>query len=188
MQRWNMERIRSLRRQLIAFVTLMTLALLSCNSTTPPQPSTTQAHATKEPVEKPANAPPPLVIDMDEPLLLDAPPGEEQVLSGTTGADNAQCFVCHANYMGESLASRHAEIGMGCAACHGESLAHKNDENNTTPPETLFPTENIDRFCRRCHSSHDVAPSKVVARWLKSGTRAPMLTSSPVLSVTAITG
>lgn len=124
-----------------------------------------------EPVTEPTDAPPPLVIDMDEPLLLAEPAGEQEALAGAGGTDNATCFVCHANYMGESLAARHAEAGMGCAACHGESLAHKNDENNTTPPQTMFPTEKIDPFCRRCHSSHDVTASKVVVRWLERAAR-----------------
>lgn len=167
MQRRDTERSNNLRSELTVFAAVMTLALLSCNSTTPPQSGTLQTRSAMEPVVQSADAPPPLVIDMNEPLLLAEP--AVQGLSG--GTDNATCFVCHANYMGESLAARHAEIGMGCAACHGESLAHKNDENNTTPPETMFPTEKIDRFCRRCHSSHDVAPGKVVARWLKSETK-----------------
>jgi hypothetical protein len=166
-----MERTSDRRHELAAVGTLMTLALLSCNSTTPPQFGTTQAGAARGPVPEPANTPPPLVVDMDEPLLLDEPAEDEQVLGVTTAADNAQCFVCHANYEGESLTSRHAEIGMGCTACHGESLAHKNDENNTTPPETMFPTEKIDPSCRHCHSSHDVAPIAVVARWLERGAK-----------------
>ncbi len=149
----------------------MTLAVLSCHSTTPPQPGAIQTRSATGPVAEPADAPPPLVIDMDEPLLLAEPAEQAEALAVTGGTDNATCLVCHANYTGESLAARHAEIGMGCAACHGESLAHKNDENNTTPPQTMFPTEKIDPFCRRCHSSHDVAPGKVVVRWLKSETK-----------------
>lgn len=171
MQGWDTERSRNLRSQLAVFAAVATLALLGCNSTTPPQPRATQARAATATVAEPANAPPPLVIDMDEPLLLAEPADEQKALAVAGGTDNATCFVCHANYIGESLAARHADVGMGCAACHGESLAHKNDENNTTPPETMFPTEKIDPFCRRCHSSHDVTPGKVVIRWLESGAK-----------------
>jgi len=116
--------------------------------------------------------PPPLVVDTSAPLLLDEPAeGAETSAAAATQAaiDNMDCFVCHANYRSESLASRHAVANVGCSQCHGQSFAHKNDENNTTPPELMYPAGKIDAFCRGCHNAHDVAPGKVVERWAKQG-------------------
>jgi hypothetical protein len=113
-----------------------------------------------------------LVVDTGAPLLLEEP-GEAQdsTSSASTGAAaaNVACFVCHANYRAEFLVDKHATAGIGCANCHGESLAHKNDENNTTPPELMYPTDKIDPFCQGCHTAHDVSPKNVVARWMERG-------------------
>jgi hypothetical protein len=119
-----------------------------------------------------SEGPPPLVVDTGAPLLLEelsggqeaAPPGD----SGAAAA-NAACFVCHANYRAEFLVDRHATAGVGCTNCHGESLAHKNDENNTTPPEIMYPGQKIDPFCQGCHAAHDVSPGRVVVRWMERG-------------------
>jgi hypothetical protein len=79
--------------------------------------------------------------------------------------ENTACFVCHANYRSEALANRHAGANVGCAGCHGQSFAHRNDENNTTPPEKMYSADKINSFCQSCHNSHDVPPDKIVARW-----------------------
>ena len=113
-----------------------------------------------------------MVVDTSAPLLLEEPgEGQEAPSSEVTGATagNAACFVCHANYRAEFLVDRHATAGIGCANCHGDSLAHKNDENNTTPPQTMYAADKIDPFCRGCHTAHDVSPEKVVARWMERG-------------------
>ncbi|MFH1716643.1 MAG: cytochrome c3 family protein [Planctomycetota bacterium] len=115
--------------------------------------------------------PPPLVVDTSAPLLLEEPTEESQ-RAGTAPAteaagENAACFVCHANYRTEFLVSRHAQADIGCVNCHGESSAHRNDENNTTPPEIIYAADRIEPFCRKCHQGHDVPPGKVVARWIE---------------------
>ena len=106
---------------------------------------------------------PPLELDDSEPLLLD----ESAEATAASGADNLTCFVCHANYSEEPFAVRHASMDVGCAACHGESIAHKNDENNTTPPDHMFPPDAIAKLCKKCHDSHDVSPNNVIALWQK---------------------
>ncbi len=113
------------------------------------------------------SAPLPLLdIDMDDPLLLeDSVPVED---TGIAGADNAACLVCHANFADEFLARNHAEHDIGCVACHGDSFAHRNDENNTTPPDTMFPARTIDPFCQKCHKTHDVPAQRIVRRWQKN--------------------
>ena len=83
-------------------------------------------------------------------------------------AENTACFVCHANYMAESLAGDHAGANIGCGHCHGHSIAHRNDENNTIPPEIMYPAEKIDPFCQGCHSTtHDIPPKKIITHWLE---------------------
>jgi hypothetical protein len=117
-----------------------------------------------------SGGPPPLIVDSDTPLLLDEPTEEQQASAGVTTlatVENTDCFVCHANYRSESLANDHAGANVGCAGCHGQSFEHKNDENNTTPPEKMYPADKIDSFCQGCHNSHDVRPGKIVARWAK---------------------
>jgi len=82
-------------------------------------------------------------------------------------ADNSACFVCHSNYEEEFLAVRHAEEGIGCTDCHGESMDHADDEDNITPPDVLYARNDIEKLCRQCHDSHDVPPGKVIALWRK---------------------
>lgn len=106
--------------------------------------------------------PPPLVVGEDAQALPDEPVAGK---AKGKGADNAACFVCHANYKTETLATMHAAKNVGCAQCHGPSDAHCNDENNTTPPDVLFAADRIDAACRKCHETHSAAPAKVVARW-----------------------
>ncbi|HEX42248.1 MAG TPA: hypothetical protein ENN81_09330, partial [Phycisphaerales bacterium] len=72
--------------------------------------------------------PPALVVDMSAPLLLEEPVATR---AGTSGAKNQACLVCHGNYASEQLALIHAKVDVTCSTCHGESVAHKNDENNT---------------------------------------------------------
>jgi hypothetical protein len=122
-------------------------------------------------IENPGG-PPPLVVDTSTPLLLDEPSeGQETSAAATTrvAAENMACLVCHANYRAESLVSSHAAVDIGCVKCHGESLTHKNDENNTTPPQTMYSADNIDPFCQGCHGTHDVSAQKVIARWVERG-------------------
>ena len=80
-------------------------------------------------------------------------------------ADNQACFVCHANYDGEELAEQHAKANVGCADCHGASTAHRNDENNITPPDRMYWAEAIDPGCVPCHGTHDAPARTVIARW-----------------------
>jgi len=110
--------------------------------------------------------PPPLVVDLESPLLLDEPEDGEPAAK-TDKADNSACFVCHANYQEEPLANWHAEEKIACVDCHGDSFAHRNDENNTTPPDVMFPAAKIDKACSECHDMHDVAATEVIARLLE---------------------
>lgn len=115
---------------------------------------------------KTAGGLPPLVIDKGAPLLLDAPP-EEDPLDVPQGplANNTACFVCHTNYEEEPFAVEHAKVNVGCVKCHGESFAHRDDEDNITPPDTMYGPEKIESNCRKCHDVHDAPAAEVIARW-----------------------
>jgi hypothetical protein len=116
-------------------------------------------------VEKPkSDGPPPLVIDRDAPLLLDEPDEKPKKETGPM-ADNTACYVCHANYEEEELVLIHAREEIGCIDCHGESFAHRDDEDNVTPPDTMYWPERIDPACQECHDSHDVSAREVLSRW-----------------------
>jgi hypothetical protein len=126
---------------------------------------TTTARAAENEDQK-SGGPPPLVIDRGAPLLLEDPP-EVDPLAVPLGpvADNTACFVCHTNYEEEEFADAHAKANVGCMECHGKSLAHRDDEDNITPPDTMYPPENIQANCEKCHDEHDVAPVDVITRW-----------------------
>ena len=66
-------------------------------------------------------------------------------------ADNSYCYVCHTNYEVEEFAITHAAGDIGCEDCHGSSDAHCSDEDNITPPDTMFPREKIKAACMHCH-------------------------------------
>jgi len=129
---------------------------------------TTRVEAAEQKKEKPGG-PPPLVIDKSAPLLLDDPPKEEDPWAVPQGpmADNSACFCCHTNYEEEPLAVRHAKANLGCIKCHGKSYAHRDDEDNITPPDIMFPADKIDEACRKCHTTHDAPALEVIARWKK---------------------
>ena len=69
-------------------------------------------------------------------------------------ADNAECLVCHMDFENEFISSRHEEEGVGCTYCHGESLAHGDDESNIIKPDVLFGRAEIRGYCKECHPVH----------------------------------
>ena len=82
-------------------------------------------------------------------------------------AENHYCYVCHANFeYDEPLAAVHEEAEVGCAECHGPSLAHRSDEDNVTPPDILYRRPQIDAACLGCHTRHE-------EREAPAGTTAP---------------
>ena len=79
--------------------------------------------------------------------------------------DNGACYVCHANYETESLVVTHGKEEIGCVDCHGPSAEHRNDEDNITPPDILYPQDQVDKMCSQCHETHDAPARNVVGRW-----------------------
>ena len=126
---------------------------------------------------------PPLIVDTDSPLMLEeagkkADPDKEIAPSVL---ENTACYVCHENYRTEELVAQHADNDVGCVDCHGKSYAHRNDENNTTPPDVMFPRNRIEEGCASCHDSHDVSAAEVVARLRE---RVPHMSQSQDLACT----
>ncbi len=80
-------------------------------------------------------------------------------------ADNQSCYVCHDNYQEEELVVSHGVEDVGCIDCHGKSFAHRDDEDNITPPEVMYPRAKINACCQDCHDMHDVSATDVIARW-----------------------
>lgn len=111
-----------------------------------------------------SGGPPPLVVDKNAPLLLDAPAKPAEKPKGPV-ADNSACHVCHTNYQEEQFAVVHAKANVSCAKCHGQSLDHRNDEDNITPPDVIFPAAKIETLCKDCHEEHNAPAVKVIARW-----------------------
>lgn len=108
---------------------------------------------------KPGVAPLSLEGYLDEELPEASPQNKNRF------AGNDPCFVCHRNYDGESLVQTHSAGQIGCIECHGQSDAHRNDEDNITPPDKMYGLSKVDGFCQSCHQTHDATARKVIARW-----------------------
>lgn len=110
-------------------------------------------------------APPPLKVDKSKPLLLDDPPKMAESPEDRPVADNEPCLVCHGDFREEYMAKEHAKANVGCVKCHGSSAAHRDDEDNTTPPDIMFTQQKIDAACKVCHEEHVASAQKVITRW-----------------------
>jgi hypothetical protein len=110
-----------------------------------------------------AKRPPPLKVNKNAPLLLEErPPSTEPVDPDKPRADNNSCFVCHGNFQDELMVTAHAKENIGCVKCHGSSFAHRNDEDNITPPDKMFTSERINKACSECHEDHTAPVHKVI--------------------------
>lgn len=69
---------------------------------------------------------------------------------------NPFCRACHLDFDEEELALDHELAGVGCERCHGESLRHRSDEANVTPPEIMYPRDKIIPTCMMCHPRHEI--------------------------------
>jgi len=70
-------------------------------------------------------------------------------------ADNSACLDCHMDFADEMISAEHLKEGFACTACHGESVAHGEDEANVTKPDVLFGRTQIGPFCKLCHHKHE---------------------------------
>ena len=109
---------------------------------------------------------PPLTIDDDCAAAAGrrSAAAEGQQAVAPSVAENEACYVCHTNFQEEELVTQHAVGDTGCVDCHGKSYDHRNDENNITPPDIMFPRDKIEESCVKCHDTHDAPAAKVIAR------------------------
>ena len=64
------------------------------------------------------------------------------------------------------MAVSHAKEDVSCIDCHGASLAHRNDEDNITPPDKMYAFAKIEAGCQAdCHDTHDAPAREVLKRW-----------------------
>jgi len=70
--------------------------------------------------------------------------------------DNSFCYVCHADYKQEKIASAHLAEGIGCEQCHGPSFDHSEDEDHLTAPDTMYARTIINRACIQCHDQRQL--------------------------------
>mgnify|MGYP001822610495 CR=1 FL=1 len=105
------------------------------------------------------------------PLSLEGLLGDDEKLSDSSKkaddlkADNFICLVCRGNFEEEDLVVTHAKEDVGCADCHGASVAHADDEDHVIPPEKMYDPEDVDKMCSACHDEHDAPARDVLARW-----------------------
>jgi len=86
------------------------------------------------------------------------PAGQKKATSSFVA--NPFCMACHLDFDEEDLALEHEVLGIGCERCHGESLRHRSDEANITPPEIMYPKERINPACMMCHPRNDLRDRK----------------------------
>ena len=112
-------------------------------------------------------APAALQVDKSAPLLLDETAEEEVPPFDPKHptADNARCYVCHANYKEEPFVQWHAKANVGCVRCHGDSPDHVADEANLTPPVVMYWPSRVGFNCYGCHPQHKASAREVILRW-----------------------
>jgi len=148
---------------------LLLLVLVSCSfalvrQDLPRVRGADEAAPSKPPGKLPALLP--LKVNKSAPLLLLEEPAAKEAKDQAFLKMNDACFVCHDNYRAEPLAVSHAKQGVGCVKCHGASLAHREDEDNVTPPDKMFALAKIDASCQAdCHDMHDAPAREVLKRW-----------------------
>ena len=149
----NTGHVKTLLGSLLVAAAVVVAGCDSSGNEGPPQPDGNKVN-TPGPGNPKEEAP--LLLD-DEPLLL-LDGGGPANLPTPTGpvADNSRCFVCHLNYSEEEFAVTHALSNIGCETCHGHCDEHCGDEDNITPPTIMFPKDQIDPACRKCHDEEKI--------------------------------
>ena len=140
------------------------LLILAANCSPEKKTTATHIHEQVQPVaivEQAESA------EADEQIAQEAPRTQPQADpvaesdSRETKVENSFCAVCHYGFDEEELALNHRAANIGCQRCHGESLAHRSDENNITPPEIMYAKEKINPFCMTCHPGNKIVQKSV---------------------------
>jgi len=82
--------------------------------------------------------------------------------------NNDSCLVCHLDFKKEIISATHLKHDITCAACHGDSEAHRGDEWNVVRPDVLWGRAEIRGFCMQCHPKHEKSKAydAFVAEWM----------------------
>jgi hypothetical protein len=67
------------------------------------------------------------------------------------------CAVCHKETVQDYVEHPHFKKGLSCAACHGESAAHRTSQGHTEPDRVARPHE-IPALCGGCHPGKGPVP------------------------------
>ena len=82
-------------------------------------------------------------------------------------ADNSFCYVCHTNFKKEPFVLQHKAANIACYDCHGESLPHADDEENSTAPDIMFTKNVVNASCSKsgCHAPADLKKTTSHKPW-----------------------
>ncbi len=116
---------------------LLLIAAASCSFDQATQEAVQEDHATADPAEG-------------------NPESHGYVRPAGSFTANQFCKACHFDFDEEEMVLDHKAAGIGCERCHGESLRHRSDEANLTPPELMYPKERINPTCMMCHPRHTI--------------------------------
>ena len=116
---------------------LLLIAAASCSFDQATQETTQEQHVTAHPAEASAES-------------------HAYVRPAGSFMANPFCKACHVDFDEEQMVLQHKAAGIGCERCHGESLRHRSDEANLTPPELMYPKERINPTCMMCHPRHKI--------------------------------
>jgi hypothetical protein len=129
-------------------------------SPAPTSPATTTPATTEPATTEPAKPDPSAKTDADpDQATIDQwrkHVEKWKAIDPREAADNSFCYVCHANYEGEKLVKGHESVGVGCETCHGRSDKHSQDEDSLVPPDVIFDSARVARFCAQCHEKRDL--------------------------------
>jgi len=95
------------------------------------------------------------VAEANEPTGQESPV-DDYYAQPKTFVTNSFCKACHLDFDEDELALNHELAGIGCERCHGESLRHRSDEGNITPPQLMYPKDRINPTCMMCHPRHEI--------------------------------
>lgn len=67
------------------------------------------------------------------------------------------CRVCHTETVADFQSHMHAEKGLDCDTCHGESVRHRTSQGHTEPDRVAAPHE-VPALCGGCHPGKEATP------------------------------
>jgi len=98
------------------------------------------------------------------------------------------CSFCHLTVYLDAQRRGHEKFGVSCFECHGESLGHRNAEDNKVKPSRTFKGGEVVGLCAECHAakpqSKPAAPGLTIELFEKSKHAKPLRGASGPSCVT----